>query len=263
MTFSRLPIEVKGSSFREWAQSHEQRLIEFPSPWPEHLPAGWKAVLEKLLAKAPADRYANYGQVRAALHRLSPVRALPAKPLPRLFAALIDYASVALVFVAVTLLAWLLERWLFSWLEIAGPGVFSRLSSDLPWYLELAKFLGNLAVGLSGFAAVGLYSLWIAFWRQSLGRALLHVRVYNKYGLPPTARLLLARESLRMLVFWALPLVLFAQVSQWWALPVTIAVLLGSGLFCLVDLGWMLFSREGKTLHDRLMETAVVLDTGG
>jgi hypothetical protein len=91
---------------------------------------------------------------------------------------------------------------------------------------------------------------------------MLHVRVYNKYGLPPTARLLLARESLRMLVFWAAPLVLFVQVSQWWATPITVIVLLGAGLFWLVDLGWMIFSREGKALHDRWMETSVVLDTG-
>lgn len=263
MTFARLPVELSGSSIREWAESHERRLIEFPSPWPEHLPAGWKNILQRLLAKDPAERYASYEELLAALYRLSPVRALPAKPLPRLFAAAIDYVSVAIVFVAVTLLAWFLERWLFSWLEIGGPGVFSRLNRDLPWYLELAKFLANLAVGLSGFAAVGLYSLWVAFWRQSLGRALLHVRVYNKYGLPPTARLLLARESLRMLIFWALPLVLFVQVSQWWATPVTAVVMLGAGLFWLVDLGWMVFSREGKALHDRLMETSVVLDTGG
>ena len=262
MTFARLPVELSGSSIREWAESHQRRTIEFPSPWPEHLPAGWKSVLQRLLAKEPAGRYSSYEELLAALYRLSPVRALPAKPLPRLFAAAIDYASVAVVFFAVTMLAWFLERWFFSWLEIGGPGVFSRLNVDLPWYLELSKFLANLAVGLSGFAAVGLYSLWVAFWRQSLGRAMLHVRVYNKYGLPPTARLLLARESLRMLVFWAAPLVLFVQVSQWWATPITVIVLLGAGLFWLVDLGWMIFSREGKALHDRWMETSVVLDTG-
>jgi putative effector of murein hydrolase len=90
---------------------------------------------------------------------------------------------------------------------------------------------------------------------------MLHVRVYNKYGLPPSARLLVAREALRMAIFWALPLVLFVQVSQWWAMPVTITVLALAGIFWLVDFGWMVFSREGKPLHDRLMETSVVLDT--
>lgn len=263
MTFAHLPVELTGSSIREWAESHERRLIEFPSPWPEHLPSGWKTTLQRLLAKDPADRYSSYEELLAALYRLSPVQALPAKPLPRLFAAAIDYFAVGLVFVAVTLLAWFLERWLFSWLEIGGPSMFSRLNRDLPWYLEVAKFSANLAVGLSGFSAIGLYSLWVAFWRQSLGRAMLHVRVYNKYGLPPTARLLLARESLRMLIFWALPLVLFAQVSQWWATPVTAILLCAAGLFWLVDLGWMVFSRDGQALHDRLMETSVVLDTGG
>lgn len=261
MTFGRLPVELSGSSIRQWAESHERSSIQFPDPWPEHLPLGWRAVLQRLLAKEPMERYVAYSELASELSRLSPVRALPAKPLPRLFAAVIDYLAVALVFIAVTLLAWLLERWLFSWLAISGSGVFSRLNRDLPWYLELAKFLANLAVGLSGFVAIGLYSLWMAWWRQSPGRAMLHVRVYNKYGLPPSARLLLARESLRMLLFWALPLVLFVQVSQWWSTPISAVVLIGTGLFWLLDLGWMLFSRDGKALHDRLLETSVVLDT--
>lgn len=261
MTFSRLPIEVKGSSIREWAESHTQGSLEFPSPWPEHLPEGWKKVLERLLNKEPAQRYESYEALLGDLYRLTPVKALPARPLPRLFAAMIDYGMVATVFAAVTLLAWFLERWWFSWLEIGGEGFFSRLNLDLPWYLNFAQLTANVMVGLSGFVAIGLYSLSVGFWRQSVGRGMLHVRVYNKYGLPPSARLLVAREALRMAIFWALPLVLFVQVSQWWAMPVTITVLALAGIFWLVDFGWMVFSREGKPLHDRLMETSVVLDT--
>lgn len=261
MTFERLPVQLSGSSLEEWARAHQNRQIEFPTPWPEKFPEGWRTLLLRLLDPRPERRYGTYELLLRDLYRVMPVKSLPARPLPRMIAAAIDYGLVGLAFLILVAFSYLLQSLFLRWLDLGDSTLLARWSGDLPWYLDLARIVANLLFALSGFAAIVLYSLWIGFWRQSLGRALMHLRVFNKYGLRPSGRLLMTRDALRMAIFWVLPLVLFLQSNQLLVSWMTGIVLGGAILFWMINAIYCIFSRKGQALHDRWFETSVVLDT--
>jgi hypothetical protein len=261
MTFEKLPVSLSGSSLKEWAKSHENRKIEFPTPWPEELPDKWRGVLSKLLNKNPRDRFESYDLLISDLHRVMPVRSAIARPLPRMIAAIIDHFLVGALMAIVILLAFLLQSTVLSWMDLGKTGLFTRLTSDLPWYLDLARIVLNMLFALAGFLPIVLYSLWIGYRRQSVGRALMHIRVFNRYGLRPSPRLMMTRDALRMIWFWVLPTILFFQSSEFWAAGTTAIIAGLTGLFWVINVNYCLFSRNGRALHDRWLETNVVLDT--
>ena len=261
MTFSKLPVVLSGSSLKEWAASHAKHKIEFPTPWPEALPDKWRGILNKLMNSKPEGRYESYDMLIRDLQQVMPVRSAFARPLPRMIAAFIDHFLVATVMTIVILVAYLLQSTILGWLDLGKAGVFTRFTADLPWYLELARILISVLFALAGFLPIFLYSLWIGYRRQSIGRALMHIRVFNRYGLRPSARLMMTRDALRMIWFWVLPTILFFQSSDFWATGTTAIIASLTGLFWLVDISHCLFSRSGRALHDRLLETNVVLDT--
>ncbi len=72
LLFGRLPYELRGESLRERLETHRTASIEYPDPWPLSIPIQVKAVLSKLMAKNPADRYSNYDLLIGDLKRLMP-----------------------------------------------------------------------------------------------------------------------------------------------------------------------------------------------
>ena len=60
MTFGRTPYTIGEDSVTAMMTAHQQSVVEFPKPWPQHLPDSWKQVLATLLQKNPGDRFPDY-----------------------------------------------------------------------------------------------------------------------------------------------------------------------------------------------------------
>ncbi len=241
LTFGRIPVELTGSTFKEWIDSHHNSALVFPSPWPEHLPVGWKVLLIRLLAKSPADRFPKYEDVLGMLSKLQPRRSPSARRLPRLVAAAIDYSIVMLLWIpAMVFVEFLPARWFI-------PGAL--------------EFVAGVLAMLMLFAPLLSYVVLVGWWKQSIGRSLMQLRVVNRFGLTPSTRLIVTRTNLRMLPLWMLallPAVANAGVLTAF-LSITLAVT--AMVWLLVDLAMMLILGRGKSLHDYFAGTRVVWDT--
>ena len=243
MTFGVVPVEMKGPVVGDWIELHESLDVQFPSPWPAQVPESWKDLLARLLAKNPENRYDSYEELIVDLTRLQASSTVAARFLPRLIAASMDWATVLLVTIG------------FQTLLVLG-------SSRLPVLTNLATRTVLLAV--LTFLPIILYTLAIYFWRQSLGRSLMHLRVVNQYGLKPKRLEIAVRSLLRMQFPWFVIFFMTMVDNRDFGnvLVAVVIVYVLSGLCFLVDIGWMLLSSGGRSLHDFISGTRVVLDTG-
>lgn len=241
LTFGCLPVRLSGSTLREWIDSHQTAIVEFPEPWPEHIPTGWRDFLGRLLAKSPHNRFQSYDEVKAALKRLQPQRSPTARKLPRLVAAGIDYSIVMLLWIPVIVFVEMRPgRWIV-------PG-------QLEWLIRIAATFSFL-LPIVGYTAL------VAWWKQSIGRSLMQLRVVNRFGLTPTTRALVGRTILRMLPLWLFAFLPLVSSVGWLTLAMSLLLMALAGTWLLVDLVVLLISRQGKSLHDRLARTRVVWDT--
>lgn len=243
LTFGRIPVALSGTTFREWIEAHENSVLEFPNPWPEHIPLGWRDMLHRLLAKSPADRFANYEQVQSLLKKLQPRRSPSARRFPRLVAAAIDFSLVMLLWIpAMVFIELRPARWV--------------LPSSLEW-------IAGIIATLTFLVPVIGYSFLVGWWKQSIGRSLMQLRVVNRFGFTPTTRLMVTRTGLRMLPLWLFSLLPFAAnigaVNTW----LSTGLVAIAGLWLLVDVASMVIMGQGKSLHDYLAGTRVVWDTKG
>jgi uncharacterized RDD family membrane protein YckC len=186
-----------------------------------------------MLAKEPADRYSNYDQLVAELSSIRPQSKVIARPTPRLVAAGID------------------------WISILALAVVLRYLSS---FYALSPFMYNL-LRLADVAPFVVYMLGIYFFRQSLGRSLMHLRVINKYGNRPKPTKMLLRTFVRMqFPLCTLTSLMFLDIQIWW-LDMSISVLMIlSGVYLIADIGMMAFDRQRQALHDSLFGTKVVID---
>ena len=114
---------------------------------------------------------------------------------------------------------------------------------------------------LVDFVPIVTFTVLLLFWRQSIGRELMQLRVVNRHGIKASGRLLAFRSGLRMIIPW-LSCVLFVLGFHFANAGPMSMVVIGIGLACwLTDLGFMIFSPSGRSLHDRIFKTRVVLDT--
>jgi len=97
MTFGQLPVKLKGKKPADWSEEHDKVSVNFPKPWPEQLPEKWQTILQRILQKNPAQRYANYDELVGDLEDVEALSSIRAKTVPRLLAGLIDFTSVLLV----------------------------------------------------------------------------------------------------------------------------------------------------------------------
>ncbi len=230
MTFGKLPVTLSGSTPGEWAKVHEVSRIEFPVHWPDHLPVRWRNILTKLLARNPSDRYASYDELGKDLHRILPSPRADAPRLPRAIAWGIDFLIVALA---------------------ALPVVFTFQMIKSYLKLGIFDFFQQLSIVLS----LSVFTMMVAWWRQSLGRELLHVKIVNQYGLNPSARTMATRSVLRMLPLWIVGFGTLIDSFFSWAGFYAVAIAL---IWLLID-GVLVFSRGGRSLHDRILKTRAVV----
>lgn len=261
LSFGRLPKSLSGASVTEWAEALNQQPVQFPVVWPDHFPREWQRILKRLLAPDPNARYPNYESLYHDLQSIMPVKLQPARMFPRLFALGIDY-FIAKPLIDVTILVTLLllgqGRALLNFSE---PMAMRLWRADMPWYMDMLNFaLTTIACAVCAVAPLA-YLAWVGYWGQSPGRALMHLRVVNRYGLRPKSRQLAARESMRLVTAMiALPV----AIGALWSIPViplALTLVAVSLLISLVDFWFMITSRDGRSWHDRIFQTRVVLDT--
>ncbi|QEG23306.1 protein kinase domain-containing protein [Mariniblastus fucicola] len=239
MTFGRLPVTVSGRTVEQWLDCHQQAPVEFPNPWPEHLAKGWQEVLSRLLAKDPADRFSSWAAVEEALEQIEPAAPIPAKRVPRLVAAAIDCTLVGLLIAPFQILRGM-------------PAVEEYLSQSTLTAIILLLF---------EFGAIVAYTTLVMFWKQSPGRKLMHVRVVNEHGLTVTGQRMGTRSLMRMIVMWFITLANVSSETGGWADFAANLVLTSAVVFTLLDIGVMMLYHHGRSLHDLVSKTWVVLDT--
>ena len=236
MTFGKLPIKVIGKNAANWQQAHELQKIKFPAEWPEHLPPSWKGFLAKMLKKDPAERFASYDELSAELEKLTPRGDVRAQPMPRVVAALIDFLTVLLLMLPVRLLI----------------NMQSFEPHPAIW----------VAILLADFVPIIIYTVLVGVWKQSVGRRLMQLRVINKFGVIPKGRKMAMRSILRMIIPWfqAAMLIFFFANDSWLEL---VPFVVSAGVLIVVSIStlMMFFSRDKKSLHDRIFDTRVVIDS--
>jgi uncharacterized RDD family membrane protein YckC len=237
MTFGRLPYSA-GGGVLERLRAHQEAAVAFPVPWPETVPADWRRVLEKLLAKSPDGRYPDYAALLEDVARLRPTTRRAAGRLPRGLAWLVDLglANTALVVVHTPLAA-----------ETVRPFFLARPALHL---------LVALASGLVLLLACFLQ----ARWKTTPGKRLFHLRIVDRHGLAPKKEVLAGRMAVQLLPLW---MVVASRVCEALGLfslvPLLVSVVL---LAVVVDSGFALFRPAGRSLHDLIFGTRVVLDAG-
>ncbi len=240
LTFGQLPVALSGKTIPEWIESHEQAEIVYPTPWPEHLPDGWKRVLSCLLSRDPNDRYETYDELLEDLESVQPGSRVIARRAPRLIAAMIDYLVVLLLMAPMQMV-----------LEATPLVAFFGDHAIVQFLVQLADFL-----------PIAAYTVIVLFWRQSIGRALMHVRVVNEYGLKPAAKTMVARSFFRMCLIWATCSTIFFQRSDvFWVQIVSASVVLICLIYLVAATAFMLIYDQARSVHDLIFGTRVVLDT--
>ena len=236
MTFGRMPYNFGGATLAECLAKHQHAPVEFPEPWPLEVPAGWRAVLAKLLAKMPGERYQNYGDLLRDLRALRPVEAPKAGRFQRGLAWFVDLALVNTVLQLLT-----------------NPFVGEELRQVLS-----GRLLVTPLVLLVGAAAPLLASAVQAYWGITPGKKLFQIRVVDRHGLVPSQATLAARMVFQMIPLWAGALGLGLQL-----LGADIVLALAASAVTLTvcaDVAFALVRRDGRSLHDLLFDTRVVLD---
>ncbi len=240
MSFGELPVTLTGRSIPEWIKTHDSSHVGFPVPWPDRLPEAWRELLAKMLSKDPADRYSDYDELIADLQSLVPGSQVIARIVPRIIAAMFDTITVMMLAVGL------------------------RIGLDFgPWEIVFAEYpVVTFLLKAFDLVPIMIYTTVVYFWRQSLGRSLMHIRVVNRYGLIPSSTQMIQRSLLRMQFPWfAICFLWFEDPTDSWLGFVFLTMLVISAVFLLVDLAYMAMSVKGRSLHDLAMRTRVVLDT--
>ena len=240
VTFGELPVKLRGKRIAGWQKQHEISEVNYPRPWPEHLPEQWQTFLQKMLEKEPEKRYQTYDELVTDLESIESLTSIRAQTTPRLLAGLFDFMSVLLVAASIQYL-------LFS-------------------VLKLREQTENLAivllVSLANLLPLIIYSLIVFFFRQSVGRNLMYLRVVNRYGLMPSRRVMLTRSFVRMGFVWLLvSSMVFDVQGIEWSQSVRNVLAGLAGAFLLTQVVILSFSKTKRTIQDWIYKTDVLLDT--
>jgi uncharacterized RDD family membrane protein YckC len=261
MTFGRLPYHHADSSVVTRFNAHQTAPISFPQPWPLAVPEQWRAVLERLMAKDPAQRYGSYAEVASALYGLRWVRKPPAGKFVRAVAWMVDIV-LGLILAGVIMLPFglvMIAPLLGYNPEFLDSGVDRTSPDQVQAALETRKWIGAMGMAAGAFIALGLGAALQSFWKNTPGKHLMQLRIVDSYGNSPRMLTLFCRFFLQMAPFTVITLLYVIPLPDAFA-----SLLVGTAwLFLLVDAVSAFFSREGLTLHDRFFGTTVVLDAAG
>lgn len=236
MSFGRPPYAMRDRSVTASLLMHQEAPIEFPKPWPEHLPETWRRLLSRLLAKEPQQRYSDWNAVVSELRRLQPIPLVPAGRVQRLVAWGIDFALQKLGSAA-------------AWFAVAG---LRQVGPSLGIALDTVAYASYLVGPM-------LMLILILLGRRTPGKSLMRLRIIDRYGLPARSSILAWRSFFQFLPLWMLPVDLFQEFADW----LDIVLIVGWLITWTYVLGNLLlaFGRSSRlALHDQLFGTQVVLD---
>lgn len=240
MTFQRVPYADSGNTLIQRLQAHQQHNVDFPEPWPKHIPQVWQFVLRNLLNKKPTERYPSYDALLADLAHVKPN----------------DFQMAARVSRAV---AWIIDLGLANAAQVTlvGPVGFLIASSSHAnnWLLQFGLVVLSCIVPL-------LAAFLQSSWGKTPGKKLLQLRIIDRHGLTPSKSILFSRAALQFLPIWtpvAYQICDNLLGSDWLALGVVILL----GGFSILDAGYACINRNKKAIHDVIFRTRVVLDTQG
>lgn len=237
MTFGRLPYTFADSDLQSRIRAHCAQPVDFPDPWPDSLPEGWLDVLSQLLAKDPADRFTDYKSLLKRLRRL--------RPIPRRTAGWF-----------VRGVAWGVDLMLVSAAVNLTYAAFDQAAASLPASADLIRLIGTDIA-----APVPLVAAYLqGRTRTSPGKRLFQIRVVDLHGLPAHPITLSYRALAQLVPVWMFVVPWLLKTLG--IAPLAVIVFLACGGWLLVDTGLALLSRDGRSLHDRIFGTRVVLDTG-
>jgi eukaryotic-like serine/threonine-protein kinase len=242
LTFGYRPYNVYGDTIHEQISNSQDVQVAFPEKWPSTIPDRWRHVLERLLARAPQDRYADYEEFDSDLRALAPVGVTTAGLLNRSVALLLDYLVQAVLLLPLILVLQLPQL----------ASILNRPALAAPW-TESLRWLGLLAPLVPAAFA------WMEWrgWRTP-GRYLFQLRVADSHGLRLGGRKRVLRSVIRNIVVWfgALTIILMTLGLE----EVAVVVNPLDEVILLINTLPVLGPRR-RAVHDRLFGSRVVLDT--
>ena len=251
LAFGRLPYELSGSTLREQLMTHRTAEVQFPQRWPSDIPEAFREVLSRLLEKDPPRRYGSYAELRADLERVRPIGSTLAGRLARTIAWFVDIACLGMLQLPFGIPSTLLTLWMKDETRQQFDDNVPHVSVGM-----LEWLFGLLAV--AGAFLIPLLALWWDLKRyRTPGRYLMQLRVVDRYGLPPTRRVLIIRNVLRYFHFWFTALVSVPTAAGFLIVAIIddVAGSLGTVVNAIPILG-----SSRRALHDRICDTHVVLD---
>lgn len=251
LAFGRRPFELSGDTLREQLMTHRTAEIQFPQKWPADIPEPFRDVLQRLLAKNPANRYGTYAELRRDLQSVCPIGSTLSGIPARVIAWVVDQMWVGLMQIPVLIFLGVLSMGLLTaeneWVSSnVGYGPVKFFFKILETILQFGLFLAPAA------------ALWWELKRfRTPGRYLMQIRVVDKYGLPPSRRAVAIRNGLRFLMVWGgVTMSILAHLGIY---GITAAAFGMCFLWLLVDFIPVLGSRR-RAIHDIICDTHVVLD---
>ncbi|MFN7733645.1 MAG: protein kinase domain-containing protein [Pirellula sp.] len=237
LVFGRTPFELKGNTIRERVSTHLHAAIDFPTPWPNHIPREFKGLIERLLAKTPDARFADYDELLAELQSIAPVSTTPAGFAPRAMAYVVDQLLLLLAIAP------------FAVLIFALSGGSAVRTVNLQWLIPIIAF--------ASLIVPALYLLTIYRGWPSFGRYLFQLRIVEEHGLPPRREQLVPREVLRNAFAWCFPLALYVSLQSEGLSQIIEFALIG---FMAMNTITLFLLRGRKAMHDFLCHSQVVLE---
>lgn len=242
LTFGRRPYVLSGQSLTDQLKSHRTANIQFPEKWPKSVPVRWRAVLERLMAKEPDQRYPDFEALEQHLLSIAPVGVTLAGRINRALAFGVDSFLQLAVLAPLSLPALLASR--------------SFYDDDMTIPFVLRNGLG--LVSFLALAVPGAMA-WVEMkgWRTP-GRFLFQLRVVDSHGLAITRRKRLVRGVVRNLPIWLLAIMIcFLAID----LPFPWGALFFLDKVAIAINALAILGPRRLALHDRLVGSHVVLDT--
>lgn len=236
LVFGRLPIELVGNTVRERIENHITAKVAFPEVWPNSIPREFAALLSRLLAKDPSDRFASYDDLLTELKAIEPVTTTTAGFALRVVAYAIDQIALLLMIAPFALLIFLINQ------------TEKQIGFRYSWLVPVIAFL---SLSVPAVYLIMIYRGW-----RSIGRYLFQLRIVEENGLKPRREQLVAREVLRNAFAWFWPLSLYGTLNfPGISRNFEIALV----LFLSIDFATTMLLKGRKALHDYLCHSRVVL----
>ena len=235
MTFGRLPYSFGDSTVKSRLDAHQHATPEFPATWPPSVPESWRPFLGKLLEKNEADRFENWDELIDAMRSLRPLQPVAAGRFARGIAWAVD--SLLLTFV--------------------------HLLAIVPFAILRETVLSeSVALSFLSFASLLIVPAFVWWWigrgGTSPGKNLMQLQVVDRHGLKLEHQVSARRSIFKFLPIWCLPLTAKSDVM---ALPDFLrwSILAGLLLFLIVEILLVILRRGGRSLHDQVFDSRVVL----